>query len=132
MALAVTLLDETTSGEVVNKTTLRLVSERVSVRDLITQRIRDEVARFNQQKKQTFFSGLVQPSDTEKTLNGYKMKKPKLIDENKQLELALAAFGSNGFFLLVDDKQVEELDEVLTLHEHSTISFIKLVPLVGG
>jgi len=40
MGLAVTLLDETTRGEVLNRTSLRLVSERVTMRELITQRIR--------------------------------------------------------------------------------------------
>ncbi|MCU7806995.1 MAG: hypothetical protein KZQ73_03875 [Candidatus Thiodiazotropha sp. (ex Semelilucina semeliformis)] len=35
MALAVTLIDETTSGEVMGKTTLRLVSERITLRELI-------------------------------------------------------------------------------------------------
>lgn len=132
MSLAVTLLDETTTGKVVNQTTLKLVSERISVRDLISQRIREEVEKFNRQKKLDIFSGLVQPSDTEKTLNGYKMKKPKLIDVDKQIDLALTAFESNGFFLLVDDRQVEELDEMLTLRENSMVSFVKLVPLVGG
>jgi len=132
MTLAVTLIDETTSGDVVGKTTLKLVSERVTLRELITQRIREEVDKFNQQKKQEIFNGLVQPSDTEKSLNGYKMRKPRLIEFDEQLLLALRAFESNGFFVLLDDKQVEDLDETLTLSEHSRVGFIKLVPLVGG
>lgn len=132
MALAVTLTDETTSGEVMGKTTLRLVSERITLRELITQRIREEVDKFNRQKAQNIFSGLVQPSDTEKTLNGYKIRKQRLIDFDKQLDLAIKAFESNGFFVLLDDKQVEDLNNPLTLTEHSKVSFIKLVPLVGG
>jgi len=132
MALAVTLVDETASGDVVNKTTLKLVSERITLRELITQRIRVEVDKFNHQKSQEIFSGLVQPSDTEKTLNGYKMRKPRLIEFDKQLQLALDAFESNGFFVLLDDRQVEDLNETITLTEYSKVSFIKLVPLVGG
>lgn len=132
MALAVTLVDETTSGDVVNKTILKLVSERITLRELITQRIRDEVDKFNQKKSREIFSGLVQPTDTEKALNGYKMRKPRLIEFDKQLQLALDAFESNGFFVLLDDRQVEDLNEPLTLTEHSKVSFIKLVPLVGG
>jgi hypothetical protein len=34
--------------------------------------------------------------------------------------------------VLVDGKQVTELDLRLDLHEDSEIDFIKLVPLVGG
>lgn len=131
MGLAVTLLDETTRGEVLNKTSLRLVSERVSMRELITQRIRQEVDRYNAEKHETFF-GLVRPTDAEEKLNGYKLRTPKLVSFEQQLELALRAFESNGFFVLVDDRQVDELDEIVTLSEGSTVSFVKLVPLVGG
>ena len=39
---------------------------------------------------------------------------------------------TNGFFLLVDDRQIEDLDEEVVVTVESTISFVKLVPLVGG
>lgn len=132
MSLAVTLSDETTSGDVVTTTTLKLVSERITLRELITQRIREEVERFNRENRHEVFSGLVQPSDTEQTLNGYKLRKPRPIEFDKQLALALKAFESNGFFVLLDDRQVEDLDAPLTLRDNSKVSFIKLVPLVGG
>ncbi len=55
MSLAITLLDDTTAGKVVNKTILKLVSERLSLCELITQRIRAEVDKFNRQQKQEVF-----------------------------------------------------------------------------
>ena len=48
------------------------------------------------------------------------------------LETALDAFQRNGFFVLVDDRQVEGLDEEIEIRLNTTISFVKLVPLVGG
>ena len=45
---------------------------------------------------------------------------------------ALHAFENNGFFLLVNDRQVESLDEEIWLGEGATASFLKLTPLVGG
>jgi hypothetical protein len=33
---------------------------------------------------------------------------------------------------LVDDRQVQELDEVITITPETQIDFVKLVPLVGG
>lgn len=131
MGLAVTVLDETTSGKLVSKTSLKLVSERTTMRELITQRIREEVDKYNNRKHEIFF-GLVRPSDAEEKLNGYKLRKPKLVSYDQQLELALQAFESNGFFVLVDDKQVEDLDVPVTLTENSKICFVKLVPLIGG
>jgi hypothetical protein len=34
--------------------------------------------------------------------------------------------------LLVDDRQVEELEEVIEIRPDTTVTFLKLVPLVGG
>jgi len=42
------------------------------------------------------------------------------------------AFSRNGFVVLVGDRQVEGLDELLPLAEASTVAFVRLVPLVGG
>jgi hypothetical protein len=38
----------------------------------------------------------------------------------------------NGFFVFVGDRQVDDLDEVLTLAGTDVVSFVRLVPLVGG
>lgn len=132
MALALTLFDETTSGNTLGKCELTLVSQRVTLRELLAERIRTEVERFNQQRNQEIFQGFVQPSDAEKALNGYKLRKPRSISFKKQMALAVRAFETNGFFVLLNDQQISGLEEMLTLDANSKISFIKLVPLVGG
>ena len=48
------------------------------------------------------------------------------------VEVALRQFQSNGFFVIVDDRQRTDLDEVLHLRPDSRVSFIRLVQLVGG
>ncbi|MCW5552407.1 MAG: hypothetical protein KIS67_09580 [Verrucomicrobiae bacterium] len=45
---------------------------------------------------------------------------------------ALDAFARNGFFVLVGDRQAESLDEAFTVTPETEVSFVKLVPLVGG
>lgn len=132
MALALTLFDETTSGNTLGKCELTLVSQRMTLRELLAERIRTEVERFNQQRNQEIFQGFVQPSDAEKALNGYKLRKPRSISFEKQMALAVRAFETNGFFVLLNDQQISGLEEMLTLDANSKISFIKLVPLVGG
>ncbi len=72
------------------------------------------------------------PTEAEKTLNGFKVKNRPSIDAEKQVYIALNAFQKNGFFMLVDDKQIEELDQRISLLHDSKISFVKLTPLVGG
>ncbi|SEC66319.1 hypothetical protein SAMN05428939_2942 [Streptomyces sp. TLI_105] len=45
---------------------------------------------------------------------------------------AVEAFGRNGFLVLVGDRQVEELDETVTVDPETEVVFLRLVPLVGG
>ena len=79
-----------------------------------------------------YFRGLVQPTEAEKVLNGYKLRERRKIDWEEQYARAVEAFERNGFFMLVDDRQVERLDEEIELKVATEVSFIKLVPLVGG
>ena len=108
-----------------------VVGETISVRELITERVRQEVALYNQQRP-AFFRMLVQPSKAERTLNGFKLARSRTIDPDQQVQKALEAFESNGFIVLVGDRQAESLDESIPLHEDMTVTFLKLVPLVGG
>ncbi|WP_229068741.1 hypothetical protein [Actinoplanes sp. DH11] len=45
---------------------------------------------------------------------------------------AVTAFAGNGFVVLVGDRQVEDLDEVLELPTGTEVTFLRLVPLAGG
>jgi hypothetical protein len=57
---------------------------------------------------------------------------PGEIDWEAQRDVALDAFAANGFFVLVGDRQVESLDERIRIGLGTEVSFVKLVPLVGG
>jgi hypothetical protein len=108
-----------------------LAGERVSVRELIRQRVLQEVAAYNERRGEVF-QGLVQPTGAERTLNGYRMPKQRTLDATQQVEKALQAFEENGFILLVDERQAAGLDEWVELKPDSQVTFLKLVPLVGG
>jgi hypothetical protein len=105
--------------------------QRITVRDLIRDRVYQEVRDYNQSQPE-YFRGLVQPTDSEQVLNGYKMPKQRSIDWEKQYEKALQAFQNNGFIILVNDHQAEDLDEEIESTEDLPISFLRLIPLVGG
>jgi hypothetical protein len=66
------------------------------------------------------------------TLNGVKIRERRKVDWEAQYQLALEAFARNGFFILVNDHQVESLDETILLTPATQVSFIRLIPLVGG
>ena len=131
MSTTLTVHDETTSGKKTNTFTLDCLTERMTVRELIRARIYQEVQDYNQ-KAPEYFRGLVEPTQAEKTLNGYKLRKQRKIDWQEQFGKALEAFGRNGFFVLVGDKQAVSLDEEFEVKVDTEVSFVKLVPLVGG
>lgn len=127
----VTFVDETTAGERGAGRRLEVAEERLTVRELIRRRVFQEVAEYNT-RTPGVFQGLVQPEDTERVLNGYALRTPRRIDPAAQTELALRAFAANGFLVLVGDRQVTEPDEEIELAPGTEVTFLKLVPLVGG
>lgn len=123
--------DTTFAGKILHEIALSFADECVTVREIITARVNQEVAAYNQ-KLGTHFHGLVEPTDAERDLNGFKMKTRKVVDAEKQVYIALEAFQRNGFFVLVDNIQAESLDTEVMITADTTVSFIKLTPLVGG
>lgn len=133
-ALTLTVRDETTSGQTLAALELQLASEQTTVRELIRARVHQEVRAHNAKSaggRERFF-GLVQPDDAERDLNGYRLREPRRIDSDRQIAIALRAFERGQVLLLVDDRQVDELDTEIELTPGSAVSFLKLVPLVGG
>ena len=125
------ICDELLNGTITNQFEISLESDSLTVRDLITKRVSIEIDNYNKRLPQ-YFNGLIEPKEAERTLNGYKLKPKQLIDVEKQVYIALDAFQKNGFFVLVDDEQLEELEQQVVLKSTSKISFVKLTPLVGG
>lgn len=129
--MTITIKDETFTGKVLNEVTLDFDSEFITIKSIIEKRVSQEVENYNQ-KLSGFFNGLVEPTEAEKTLNGYKLKPKKTIDAEKQVYIALDSFLKNGYFVLVDAIQAESLEQQIILTKNTTISFVKLTPLIGG
>jgi hypothetical protein len=126
----ITIIDESTLGE--NRAwSLDLLDETVSLRELLRRRIYQEVTEYNARQSK-YFHGLVQPTDAERTFNGYRLKTVHQLDWQAQYDKALEAFRYRGYILLVNDKQVADLDAPIELHARTKVTFFKLIPLVGG
>lgn len=109
---------------------LQLPSERLTVRELITLYVADQVDRFNQTPVDRSSR---HQSEEERILNPFRpTKHTQRRDCEAECERALAAFGANSIFLLIDGNQVSDLDEVITIKPNTSVSFLRLVPLVGG
>lgn len=136
MSVTLTIRDETAAGDVYHELPLEFPSERITVRELIRERVYQEVHDFNREQKDRVFQGLVQPTDAERVLNGnrmeYRLKQHRQIEWHVQFEKALEAFNSNGFLLLIDDQQAESLDQEFTIGHGTQVSFVRLTLLIGG
>ena len=131
MTATLTIRDETLGGPSPRAWALEVAAERLTVRELIRSRVYQEVQDYNLQQGPVF-NGLVQPEEAEKTLNGWKLKKPRLLDWKQQFDRAVEAFESNRILILVNDRQAESLDEELVIEPQMTVTFLRLTPLVGG
>ena len=129
--MKVAIHDESMTGKLLHTIMIELASEVTTVKELIRARVYAEVEAYNR-KKPGVFKGLVQPSDAEKVLKGYRLRKAREIDAEKQYYIALDAFQKNAFFMLVDNVQVEDLDQGVIVGKDTKLSFVKLTPLVGG
>lgn len=127
---------------------LELPTERMTARDLIRCRIEADVAIHNAVERERLDGKiaaerdapngwLVTPGPVERALNGPRgVYGPgthlDLIESEPLIAVALAAFARNGFFMIFDGRQIVDLDDVLTVELDSTVTFLRLVPLVGG
>lgn len=136
MSVTLTIRDQSPGGETYQEIPLEFPSERITVRDLIRERVYQEVQDFNRQTRENTFRGLVQPTGAERVLNGgrqeYRLLEKRQIEWKPQFEKALEAFDRNGFFILIDDWQAESLDQEFEIGGSTQISFVKLTLLVGG
>ncbi|WP_234041787.1 hypothetical protein [Persicirhabdus sediminis] len=120
--------------------TISFLDESMTVRELIKERIYQEVAEYNlsitQETKQPTL--LITPNRDEQRLNAgsdnsrKKKPKPQPVDWLQQYDTACDAFERNGFFIVIGEKQVSDLDEVVSLTANTDVSFVKLTPLIGG
>lgn len=106
----ITILDETVGAPSTPGWALEIFEETVRLDELIRRCVFQEVAE----------------SGARTGRDGVR------VDPEERVRMTLEAFGRNAFVVLVDDRQVTELDEEVHLRMGSRVTFLKLVPLVGG
>jgi hypothetical protein len=127
----VSIVDEAVVGLERDEWHLEIFEERLPLREIIRRRVFQEVAEHSARRSGRF-RGLVQPTQTERGLNGVRADQHHPVDPHRQYDRAVEAFGRNGFIVLVDDRQVDDLDAQIDLRAGTEITFLRLVPLVGG
>jgi hypothetical protein len=129
MPLTLSIFYETTAGGRCSAGAFQFDAATLTLRELIRVFVQQEVERFNEAGSEVF-RGLVQPEESERILNG--VRERPVLDWEKQYAKAITAFKGNGFVVLLDERQITDLDETLHLTPESQLTFLKLVPLMGG
>ena len=137
----ITIRDESTGlGYDDRVFTLEVPSESMTVRELIRERVYQEVDDYNREAREQAESpkyfGLVRPESHEEELNEpLKPKGPRRsreLDWKKQYEVAIDAYEHNRFIVIVGEEQTTSLDQTIELTPSTEVVFLRLVMLVGG
>lgn len=123
MAVTLTITDESLAGESINEWVITMLTETLTLRELIRSRVYQEVQDFNLNTYRN--QGLMQ-------LGQSPASDFKKVDWQIPFEKAIAAFEQQQFLILVNHEQVDDLDQELLLTASTPISFLKMTPLVGG
>ena len=90
MSVTLTIRDRRDPGGPETAWTIEDIPSRITLRDLIRTRVREEVARANADPARELRL-LVQPVDAEVSANGYRLKEPRRLDSEEQARVAVEA-----------------------------------------
>lgn len=123
---------------------LALLHEQLTVRELISQAVEEQIRDLLLQRKldadeardilrrQYLTDADVQAQSKAGAVKVPSDKSLRPIAIADEVEKALDAFERGVYMVVVDGHQTDTLDEVLTLTPTSKITFLRLTPLVGG
>jgi hypothetical protein len=112
---------------------LRLASERVTAREIIRSRVTAEVEALTQRTQAPSRSYIidVEQGSPESLLNP-SANNAKVPDVEAEVQRAITAFTKRRYIMLLDDRQIEDLDAGVGLRPESEVVFVYLKPLKGG
>ena len=77
--------DEQLNGTITNQFEIEIEQDMISTQELIERRVLHEVNAYNN-KRPEFYNGLVEPSEAERTLNGFRLNPKNQIDVKAPLK----------------------------------------------
>jgi hypothetical protein len=110
----------------------------VSLRDVITRIVRQEIAAFRRRQSQRQFIRVLSTRQVEdaaeqgKIAPGHGAMPAQELDDDAAVGTALQAFEDGLYLVVIDDQEQRCLDNQVFLHPDSRITFIRLALLAGG
>ena len=131
-SLMLTVRDETLDGRGAHEWPLPVSAGRMTVRDLIRDRVECEVRDYNTRHPHRY-RGLVQPAIEDRGSDRLSLRRElRTVDWQKQFELAVEAFSAGKLVILIGDEQVDSLDHEFDVRSGLPVTFLCLKHLVGG
>ena len=129
----ITITEEAVGGSPNVLSTVELPVDEVTVRELIRSHVH-QTAKDRQLRNPRRFERTEQfeRGDMETALNGPQKRESTTIDWKAEFEKACQAFLRQQILILVDGKQMTELDEKLKITTQSDVRFLRLTLLMGG
>lgn len=129
MSTLLLICDEALGG-VTNQWQLEVASEQLTVRELIRCRIYQEVQDVNLARRNKHLwlmqhAGVITDSLDARSAS-------TTIDWRLHFERTAEAYEAGKFLILIGNRQTESLDEEIELTQGTLVTFLKLIPLVGG
>jgi hypothetical protein len=110
----------------------------VSLRDVITRIVRQEVAAFRKRQSQRRFMRVLSSRQIDdaaeqgKIAPGDSAMPAREVDDDAAVATALQAFEDGLYLVVIDDQEQRSLDNQVFLNPDSRITFIRLTLLAGG
>jgi len=111
--------------------------------DLIEYIVREEVSAFQRRQQDHHLLRVLSPDEIANAASKGKIamggpndlrtkQDHEGVNENEAVQIALQGFVDGLYFVFFDGQQQRGLDTPIQLHPTGTVTFIRLIPLVGG
>ena len=112
-------------------------SGRMTLRDLITRVVLQEVEAFRQRQEERQLAQVLAPQDIERAAQRGKIESGEReykqeVDDDAAVSTALQAFEDGLYYVFLDDVQHDSLDQTVFVGDDSKVMFVRLVALAGG
>jgi hypothetical protein len=115
------------TGQRLSHVRLALPAARLAVRELIAHKVRQEVEECLTQRRPGLSGEYLSP---EELLGAGSSATPGPVGD--EIIRAQQAFAARAYMIVVDNRRVWDLEDMLTLGPTTQVEFIKILPLVGG
>lgn len=123
----ITLQDASLQGQQQSPWQMDIFEEQSTLREILRSRIYQEVSEYHAKKRSQALC-LITP----RPVDPQQADATPPVDWQIHYEQAIAAFQKKRYLVLINGRQITKLDASIHLTNQTTITFLKLIPLIGG